>query len=96
MLGGDLLSISSNDMMTTITVGLSPLVGSDRYFWLGLARQQWLWQSGDAVVYNQFTAGEPASPLDALCAVINWNIFDWSTSQCSNNRPYICMRGRNS
>lgn len=46
-MGGDLLSIGSSDMLTVVFVNMASLTASDRYFWLGLARTQWLWLSGD-------------------------------------------------
>lgn len=90
-LGGNLVTIGSAEENTLVR-SLDP----DTDVWIGLNDRgagnegDFVWVSGEPVVFTNFAEGEPNNRLGEDCVHIRANADDWNDLACSRSLPYVC------
>ena len=87
--GGHLVTISSEEE-NDFVISLMQQIGSNG--WIGFTDEategDWVWTTGEDVVYTNWAAGEPNDDGDQDCGQIYWN-GEWDDIECDVERPFI-------
>uniref|UniRef100_A0A8C6UX50 C-type lectin domain-containing protein n=1 Tax=Neogobius melanostomus TaxID=47308 RepID=A0A8C6UX50_9GOBI len=63
--------------------------------WIGLSRKPWHWVDGSPLTFNSWQGGAPFNSGTQYC-VVEDNNHKWMAAGCSNAKPFICHKKRQS
>ncbi|XP_051570049.1 macrophage mannose receptor 1-like isoform X2 [Myxocyprinus asiaticus] len=94
-MGASLVSIEDPNESQFISRNVEILQDGSKSFWIGMHRShigEWIWIDNMVVDYTNWKPRMPSS--NGNCVEVQSNTGMWSTTSCSNHKPYICKTAK--